>query len=275
MPVDQATLNVITSFADRAGLVRQRVLGYIERVWGSLDSWRAADIDRFVNAVVPVVTGGQTQIAALTDAYLAAVEQAMTGLPVRPVGVPASLVTDEAIRGVAADEVYRRPGVEVWTSLSRGDTLTWAVRQGLHRALSIGATDLQLAKTAASRHVLSKKDHVVGYRRVLSGSKSCGLCAVASSQRYRKQDLLPIHPGCDCGVVPIIGHDDPGQVIDPDTLSGIHEAIADRFGVASEGARATGTLPDYRDVLVTHEHGEIGPVLAVRGQHFDGPSVVA
>jgi len=271
MAVDQAALNVIVAYGDRATAVRQRVLSYIQRVWGSLDSWRAADIDRFVNAVVPVVTGGQQQIAALTDAYLAAVETAITGLPVRPVGVPPALINDEAIRAVAADEVYRRAGVTVWASLSRGDTVTWAVRQGLNRALSIGATDLQLAKTHASRHVLSRKGNVRGFRRVLTGSKSCGLCVVASTQRYHRADLLPCHPGCDCSVVPIYGDQDPGQVIDPDTLADVHQAIADRFGASSEGARATGSIPNYRDVLVTHEHGEIGPVLAVRGQRFTGP----
>jgi hypothetical protein len=31
----------------------------------------------------------------------------------------------------------------------------------------------------------------------------------------------------------------------------------------------------YRDLIVTHHHGELGPVLAVRGQHFDGPGSIA
>lgn len=32
---------------------------------------------------------------------------------------------------------------------------------------------------------------------------------------------------------------------------------------------------DYSDVLVVHEHGEIGPVLGFRGDHFTGPSDIA
>ena len=28
----------------------------------------------------------------------------------------------------------------------------------------------------------------------------------------------------------------------------------------------------YRDVLVSHEHGELGPVLAVKGRPFQGPN---
>lgn len=259
--------------------LRSRVLGYISRSWGSLDSWREADIDRFVRAVAPAVTGGQRQVAALTDGYLAAVESAITGLPVRPVGVPADLVTDETIRGVAVEDVYARTGPEVWTALSEGDTLPAAVEGGLRRALSMAASDLQLAKTHASRHILGQKDHVVGYRRALTGRKSCGLCVVASTQRYHKQDLMPCHPGCGCSVVPIVGDRDPGHVLDAAQLEQAHQAINDRFGAFNSGARdipgvanPDGTPTQYRDVLVVHHHGELGPVLGVRGQHFTGPS---
>lgn len=271
MAVDPATLTVINRYVDQNIALRQRVTSFVERAWGSLDSWRDADIDRFVNAVVPVIEAGQVQTAALTDAYLAAVESTITGLPVRPVGIPANLVIDEAVRGVATDAVYARTGPTVWTALSQGAPVSAAVEKGLQRAVSMASTDLQLAKTHSSRHVLSKKDGVVGYRRVLEGAKSCALCIVASSQRYHRDKLLPIHGGCDCGVLPIYGDRDPGQVIDPDTLSGVHDSISERFGGVTESARGGDGVPAYRDVLLTHEHGELGPILAVKGQAFTGP----
>jgi hypothetical protein len=133
--------------------------------------------------------------------------------------------------------------------------------------LATAATDLQLAKTHSSRFVLGGKDHVVGYRRVLEGRKSCGLCIVASTQRYHKDDLMPIHGHCDCGVEPIFGDADPGQVVDTSTLEGVHAAIEERFGVSDRSGRDP---VDFRQVLVTHEHGELGPVLAVKGQQFTG-----
>jgi hypothetical protein len=279
MPANAATLRIVTSYQDQMSALRGRVTGYVQNVWGSLDSWRSADIDRFVRAVAPAITGGQRQVAALTDSYLAAVESTITGLPVRPVGVPANLVTDEAIRGVAAEDVYARTGPAVWSALSDGSDLPTAVEAGLQRALSMALTDLQLAKTHASRHIFGEKDHVVGYRRALTGRKACGLCAVASTQRYHKADLMPCHPGCGCSVVPIIGTNDPGQVIDAGQLEQVHQAINDRFGAFNSGARdipgvsnPDGTPAQYRNVLVVHHHGEIGPVLGVRGQHFTGPS---
>lgn len=272
MPADPATLAVINRYVDQNAALRERVISFVERAWGSLDSWRDADIDRFVRAVVPVIEAGQVQTAALTDAYLAAVESTITGLPVRPVGIPANLVVDEAVRGVTTDVVYSRTGPTVWTALSQGAPVSVAVEKGLQRAVSMATTDLQLAKTHASRHVISKKDGVAGYRRVLEGAKSCGLCIVASTQRYHRDRLLPIHGGCDCGVLPIYGDRDPGQVIDPGTLSGVHDRISERFGSFTDTARGGDGVPAYRDVLVAHEHSEIGPILAVKGQNFTGPN---
>lgn len=268
---DPAVRRIVTAYRDQAALVRARVLDFVQRTWNGLDDYRDADIDRFVAVVVPVVTGGQVQIAGLTDAYLATIETAVLGDVARPAGVPRSLITDDVMRGVPAADVYGRAGPTVWTALANGSTMTAAVAAGLDRMLATAATDLQLAKTHTSRFVLGGKDHVVGYRRVLEGRRSCGLCVVASTQRYHKDDLMPIHGRCDCGVEPIFGGADPGQVIDTSTLDGLHAHIEDRFGVADRGGRDP---VDFRSVLVTHEHGELGPVLAVKGQQFtDDPDI--
>lgn len=235
---------------------------------------READVARWARLAIPAVSGAQAQIAAMTDQYLAAVQTAASGTTVRPVGVPATAVTTEALRGVPAVDVYRRPGVTVWTALAEGMPYSQAVNLGLLRALNIAVTDLQLAKTHTSQQVLEQAgDRVVGYRRVLDGN-SCALCAVASTQRYHRGDLMPIHPGCGCDVAPIVGDTDPGQVINADRLAQVHDAIAETFGVSSESARQIGTPNglQYRDVIVQHQHGELGPVIAVRGQRFTGPA---
>jgi hypothetical protein len=80
---------------------------------------------------------------------------------------------------------------------------------------------------------------------------------------------MPIHPGCDCGEQPIYGTEDPGQIIDEQLLEATHEAIEERFGFSDRGAREI----DYRLIQV-RDHGELGPLLTVRGQHFDGPSSI-
>lgn len=242
---------LLAAYTTTTVAVRARVEMSVRGAWSGLDAWRTPDISRFARQVAPVVTGGQRQIAALTDGYLAAMTAAKLGRPYRPTGIPKSTIG--AIRGdVTPIDVYERTGPTVWTALSRGYTIDEAAGQGLGRALIAVATDLQLAKTFATRYALERNDNVVGYRRVPDGA-ACDLCLLASTQRYHVEDLMPIHDRCACDVEPLFGEHDPGQVIDRDLL--------DRLNAAQD----SGT-----DVAV-HDHGELGPVLTVAGQNFDGP----
>lgn len=260
--------------------LRAQLLAWLAHVWGALTSYRHADADAFVRAVLPMVAGAQRATATLTTASLSRMHAAQSGTPVRLPAVAPTDFTGDRVRAADPDTVYRRPFVQVYTALSEGKSLDAAAAAGGRRLQVIAATDVQLAKTHAAHAAMGQMDEVAGYRRVLTGTESCGLCIVAATQRYHKEDLAAIHPGCDCGVAPLKPGEDIGQVIAPNMLSDAHEAIFQRFGKFSAGAREIGTKvigPDgkpllYRDVLIVHQHGEIGPVLAVRGQHFDGPS---
>jgi len=245
--------------------VREQVERHARMQWGALESYRDADIERVVTAVTPVALGSQQRVAALTDAYMAAVATA-SGMPQQPMGIPSDEVTGRALRGVDPREVYSRAGPTVWTALSDGHALSAAAAMGLDRLLSMLMTDIQLAKTRSAQWRSSRDESVVGYRRVLTGSENCSLCTVASTQRYHRGDLLPIHPGCDCDIAEIRGDVDPGQVIDPDRLEDLHQRVRDEFGMADRGGREI----DYRDILV-RDHGEYGPTLTWRGQRFTGP----
>jgi len=97
---------------------------------------------------------------------------------------------------------------------------------------------------------------------------SSALCYVASTQRYSRGDLLPIHPGCDCGEEPIYGSSGVSDTIDEQLLDATHQAIDERFGEFDFGGRTV----DYRKAIIVREHGELGPVLTVKGQHFTGPN---
>jgi hypothetical protein len=171
--------------------------------------------------------------------------------------------------------------------------LTEAVARGERRAKLIGLTDLELAVTHTVRERLAEEPRVKYFRRVLTGAENCGLCVVASTQRYHKADLLPIHPACDCVIAPILGNQDPGHRINTmqvaegasatgesrsgvpvfsddgivdlgDLLEPVHDAIRDTFGRSARDAREI----DYRKVLTVHEHGELGPVLSVKRHRF-------
>lgn len=239
--------------------------GFAARLWGSLGSWRDTDIDRFVELVVPRVRAGEIQVAQLTDAYLAAV------LESSPVG----LVDMGGLRGgVSPDEVYRRPAVTLYDSLSRGVPFEEAQRQATRRLTNLVATDLQLAMTHQARAAMSEAGGPRMFQRTLTGSENCALCAIASTQRYWVEDLLPIHPGCDCGVAPWFGPD--RWVIREDELEEVHRLVEESFGFSDRSARwlpgAEGDRSAYLDLTVVRQHGEYGPTLTWKADKFTGPT---
>lgn len=294
---------IVANYNTSATALRTALADAVVDSFDRLTSWRDDDADAFAAAVVPMVQGAQQAMAAMTDAYLAALLSELLSEDVQPVGVdlPADL------RGVDADQVYRRPFLQIWTDLAGGALLKAAIEAGRRRAEGLAATDLQLAKTHASRIAVERHEEaqrrggkrIVGYRRVLTGRENCAMCVLASTQRYHVKDLLPIHPACDCAVAPIVGTEDPGQVINSVTvtegaqavgtnsrgvdvfdgnqlvdlgklLGPLHDEIKKRFGISDRGGRRI----DYRKLLTVHEHGEIGPVLAIKGQQFTGPDQI-
>ncbi|MEU3528830.1 hypothetical protein AB0E62_34115 [Streptomyces sp. NPDC038707] len=243
--------------------LRQRLLGFVLQAFSGLSSYRDEDATAFVEQILPVVLGAQQQMGALTDAYLSSMVGDMFGGAAATLGVQ----IPGAIRGVPPEEVYRRPFVTIWSALAEGKSMTDAVRQGQNRLTSITGTDLQLVRTEATRQVLGGDDRVKFYRRVLRGSYNCALCVIASTQRYHKEKLMPIHPGCDCGTRPLPADQDPGQVLDPELLEAAHDAVQAGTGKVDRGGR----LPDYRDIIIDRQHGELGPIMAIRRQDFTGP----
>lgn len=237
----------------RIKALRDRLTQFVEDRFKA-GEYRDADLERFLNQVVPVMLAARRQVSAMTDAYLS-----------RKLGLPATGPVDtDVLRGVEATEVYTRPYVTVRTKLSEGLTYDAAVSAGLARAVDIVLTDLQLAKTTTTQNVY-RSAGVTRYIRVLTGSSSCALCYLASTQTYSTDQLLPIHPGCDCSTAPA-----PSNFDGTEQLGATHEAIEDRLGVSDSGGRA----PDYRKQLIVQEHGELGPVLTVKGQTFTGPSAI-
>lgn len=244
MALPPDAVRTIVRYQDQVAAVREKVLAFVRRVYGSLDSWRADDIDRFVAAIVPVVDGGQRTVASLTDNYLATIQRQVLGSG-STVGIPSSVVDVETMRGVPAVEVYQRTGSTIYGALSRGEPLQLAVAAGLARAVGTASTNLQLARTHSTRHVGMRAGEIVGFRRVLSPD-ACTLCE-GSTALFAFDELMPIHGYCTCGSVPVFkGGPDPGEVAD---------------GEPSDEDRGT---PEV------HQHDEIGPVLTSSDDSFAG-----
>lgn len=227
----------------------------------NLGSWRDEDVERYIQQIAPGLMGAKLQAAKSTVAFYKSMAQLTNQDWTEPVITASDLETKALRKGVGTSLVYSRPFVDMRTALSQGKTVKESIEAGARRAAYLASTEVQLARRQAGLQARNSNDRIVGYIRTLTGMENCALCYVASTQRYRRGELMPIHPGCDCGEMPIFGTQDPGQVINEVRLEAIHENVEQRFGVSDRSARAI----DYRAIRIT-EHGEMGPLLTVKGQ---------
>lgn len=251
------------AFSRLAGITANTTGQTVANSFKDLGSWREEDIDRFIELVGPTVTDSKTRMANYVISYYQRIA-GVDGHKLKNVSVKATELTTEALRnGTLERSLWQRPFKEVWLSLSKGKDLDTAVADGARRAHNIATTEIQLAKRQAGLSVRKGNKNIVGYLRLLTGAENCGLCYLASTQRYHHGDLLPIHPGCDCGETPIFGNTDVGQIIDQQTLDATHEAVSQRFGEFD----ASGRQIDYRKIQIQN-HTELGPYLSVEGHQF-------
>lgn len=253
-------MTIRTDLALASGNITTPLIRNTGRVAGglfsTLGSWRDDDVLRYVAQLNPVLGGAKQQASRATVAFYENIAK-LTGQPFnRPVIAASDLATKTLRNNITSETLFRRPFVDMRRALSSGAEMTTAIEAGARRANQLAQTEVQLAKRQVGYRVRQANQNIVGYIRTLTGSENCALCYVASTQRYHKGDLLPIHPGCDCGEMPLYGTDDPGQVINQQRLDATHEAVEARFGEFDRSAREI----DYRNIMV-EDHGEMGPVL--------------
>jgi hypothetical protein len=172
---------------------------------------------RFLGAVESILEGALLETSIAAVAYQTATDLVL--------GFAADLVASPPqIRGGRSPaEVYKRSVYQARRMIANGASYDDAMRSGLARARQTAVTDVSLANRQAIADTAPQRPWVVGYRRVLTGV-SCALCATASTQRYRRADLHPIHPACDCDIAEIVGTSDPGRVINQRLLDDLRTA---------------------------------------------------
>ena len=273
-----STNAILRAYHARVGALRDGTADRLEQIWYALPNYRDSNIDEFLGVIEPIVEASKQRTVQLTSAYHQQMAVARGETP-----IPTELISGAALaepRGVPNDVVYRRPANSLYTALADGLSVTQSVDRGATRLKSLATTDLQLVKTKQSQLSLQSGGYRF-YRRVLNGNKNCALCVIASTQRYHIEDLLPIHPGCQCTVDTVKADFDPGQVIDDELLEQVHALISEELGVESDrGARDVGLqklietpagetkLADYTELIFTRQHGEYGPTLSFRSHEF-------
>ena len=174
---------------------------------------------------------------------------------------------ERAAKQAAADaearaaELQEAPVVKLTNREVKAIIERYAEQKAGERAERMVSQDI----AGASRNIYNKAINsipgkkVTGFRRVihpeLSESGSCGLCIVASTMRYTKRDLMPIHSGCKCETVEIYSVDgeeyDPGHLINMEDLEVFY----------SEAGESTHGWDLKKSKYEVVEHPEYGPTL--------------
>lgn len=197
-------------------------------------------VNGFIADTVPLILAAQTVTVDLVDAYLSA----STGGA--PVGLdPAELIGAKARNGMVLETVYRRP---FWQWERDGNLAAARARMATDVL-----TDIQLVQRDATYVRMAIDPKLARWRRVASGD-SCQLCTSAATRSYKNIQQVAIHPGCDCTIEPVVSD---GPAPDAGALPAAYRQLQDsRLPVAS----ASG--------VAVHDHGELGPTLAVEGHEF-------
>jgi hypothetical protein len=232
------------------------------------DWWSDRAVTGAVRALLKAVEAAQRQAAATTGAYLTRAGSAAAGRTLRQAPVLRD-VGQLRGRSVSHERVYERIAEGYrWQVITEGLSEDAALERAVTRAEVVADDDVTLAMRHQARQWMADHDEADGYRRVihpeLSQGGTCGLCIAASDRVYHRRDLLPIHGRCHCEVLPIVHGQDPGGPLNADTLASLYQAA---------GTTAAAALKATRYQI--NEHGELGPVLTVRGQRFRGKRQVA
>lgn len=251
---------------DQHAVTREGILAQLVRallgLWRPFNGWYDPNLVAGQAArSAELVAGAQKQTRLLERSYLSSVLRDVDALPrdLPPV------VDNYPRSGVSPVEVYERPAKQYRYARSKGYTEEEARLLAEDRLAELAETDVKLIERDEARKVYKAAPKVIGYRRVihpeLSRSGTCGLCAVAATQFYTTDDLLPLHyPSCNCDTLPITKGDDPGFRLNRSELDAVY---------AAAGSTAAEDLVNTR--ITVNEHGELGPVLVKQGDHFRTP----
>lgn len=241
----------------------ERLLALLVQAFLGLPNYRDENANAFAQSAVPLVRGSQRALASLLAAHHAEEAGRQTLRPVAP--PPLGDLVSVDLRGVDPSTVYTRPFATVHNTLSKTGDMTQAVKNGSRRLEQIAESDLQLTHAHASRAAVRQLGALY-WRRTLIGPENCALCVLTSTMKYKREDLKPIHPACNCEVVAVYNERSDPVKDEAALIQRAHAAAREATGKSDAGGRKV----DYRKVRtqITAEHGELGTMLKWPDQHF-------
>lgn len=237
--------DLVEDYHNRVQIVAAATADAANALWTEIGGLTDLEQQQFATQIAPLVGSAQQVVSQITATYAAQAVSTMTGEIVQPITPDLS----DLRNGTPLVEVYKRPTVVARVGISKGLSFTEAMALGGARASLLADTDVMLSHRKSAYDSFTGFPQVIGYRRVPNVG-ACEFCQVASVQRYQVRDLAALHPNCRCGVVPIIGFQDPGQIINRTLYDRLRKdgAMA-RITEAKDRIRAKNEANRLRDAI--------------------------
>jgi hypothetical protein len=232
----------------------------VDEIAEGTDWWDDGDVAGKALDAAEEVREAELLVAGSVDEFFEGIDD-IVGTDA-PSGFESSV--DDFLRGIEPESnpipVYSRPAEQYRYARSRGGSDAEGRSAAKLRRSRLVDQDVALAARGAYQDNLRARN-ITQYRRMLhpelSRTGPCGLCYVAASRVYSTAELLPLHRGCRCTVLPVLDGNDPGLEINDKDLGEVYEA-----------AGSTRRAELQRTRVVVREHGEVGPVLVRAGESF-------
>lgn len=183
-------------------MLRDQLTRIARGTFEAMTDWSDAD-----SLAVPMAAYS-TQAQVAQAGMLQSMVSIMNRIPIGELDL--SQVTGDAIRDGDITESWRVPIYALWGAMGDEDVdqdvLLTMGRDGVETQ---AITDLSYSQREAMRQIARDNDGIIGYWRVPSGG-DCEFCELISTQLYHEEDLMPVHPGCQCSVEPAFASDTTG-----------------------------------------------------------------
>lgn len=225
----------------------------------SFDGWYSPALEQELSLTLGNVADNAATISARqAETYGSSILAKTTG---RTPKASALLLAGSARIGVDAATAYARIPKRYGYMRSIGYGEEAARASVIDRVRRMVGLEIALASRMQMQRLFSRNTQTItGYRRVirpeLSKTGTCGLCIAASDRIYNAGELMPIHPGCYCEVMPIVGDYDPGFSLNTADITRLYRTADPGREI---GAPTRSQLSSVH--VVVEDHGEYGPML--------------
>lgn len=217
---------------------KEAVASHLKSQWLALPDYRDAQVQPFLNRVLPIVQAGQVRAVSLTDAFVS------KQIGQKPIGLDLTKLTGAAVRnGVSPEEVYTRPFTTVWTSIDKIG-FQESVLKGLARLMSTGAMDVAMSGRDAKVAYALLDEQITGWTRVADPG-CCDYCQMLDGVTTGPAEPQPLHNNCGC-----------------DAVANYGKASTTEISSLSAGA-------EFGSALI-EQHGELGLVITDKNYEFTG-----